>query len=98
MATIIELVPSQIAGLKLVQQGNLYPQSAKKWTHENATVTYAKSDRWKERPQKVKFISDKTLKELMGFGFLERLHLNDDAEKDAYAITMAGKIWLLKNK
>jgi len=95
---MIELTPSKIAGLKLAQQGDLYPQSAKKWTHENATVTYAKTDRWKERPQKVKFISDKTLEELKELGFLERLHLNDDAEKDVYTITMAGKIWLLKNK
>ena len=95
---MIELTPSQIAGSKLAQQGDLYPQSAKKWTHQNATVTYAKTDRWKERPQKIKFISAKTLEELREPGFLERLHFNDDAEKDVYAITMAGKIWLLKNK
>lgn len=95
---MIELTPSKIAGLKLAQQGDLYPQSAKKWTHENAAVTYAKTDRWKERPQKIKFISDKTLEELKELGFLERLHLNDLAEKDVYTITMAGKIWLLKNK
>lgn len=95
---MIELTPSKIAGLKLAQQGDLYPQSTKKWTHQNATVTYAKTDRWKERPQKIKFISDKTLEELKDLGFLERLHLNDDAGKDVYTITMAGKIWLLKNK
>ncbi|NLS01049.1 hypothetical protein HGP17_29815 [Rhizobium sp. P38BS-XIX] len=93
-----ELAPSQISGLKLAQQGDLHPQSPKKWTHLNATVTYAKNDRWKERPQKIKSVSDKTLKELSELGFLERLHLNDDAASDAYAITMAGKIWLLKNK
>lgn len=39
---MIELTPSKIAGLKLAHQGDLYPQSAKKWTHQNATVTYAK--------------------------------------------------------
>jgi hypothetical protein len=38
------------------------------------------------------------LEELREPGFLERLHLDDEAAKDAYAITMAGKIWLLKNK
>lgn len=95
---MIELTPSKIAGLKLAQQGDLYPQSAKKWTHQNATVTYAKTDRWKERPQKIKFISDKTLEELMELGFIERLNLDQDAAKDVYTITMAGKIWLLKNK
>ncbi|MFS8116192.1 hypothetical protein QD460_31220 [Rhizobium jaguaris] len=95
---MIELTPSQIAGLKLAQQGDLYPQSPKKWTHENATVTFAKSDRWKERPQKIKFTSDVTLGQLTEQGLLERRHLDDDAAKDVYGITMAGKIWLLRNK
>jgi hypothetical protein len=93
-----ELTPAQIAGLKLAQQGDLHPQSAKKWTHENATVTYAKNDRWKERPQKIKSVSNVTLGQLIEPGFLERRHVDDDAEKDVYGITMAGKIWLLKNK
>ena len=95
---MIELSPSQIAGLKLAQQGDLHPQSPKKWTHANATVTYAKNDRWKERPQKIKSVTDVTLNQLEANGFLERRHVDDDASKDAYGITMAGKVWLLKNK
>lgn len=97
-ASMTELTPSQITGLKLAQQGDLYPQSPKKWTHENATVTFAKNDRWKERPQKIKSVSDATLNQLEANGFLERRHVDDDASKDVYGITMAGKVWLLKNK
>nr|WP_316656359.1 hypothetical protein [uncultured Gellertiella sp.] len=95
---MIELTPSQIAGLKLAKDGDLYPQSAKKWTHENAQVTFARTDRWKERPQKIKSVSAKTLEDLKEPGFLERRHLDDNAEKDVYGITMAGKMWLLQNK
>jgi hypothetical protein len=93
-----ELTPAQIAGLKLAQQGDLFPSSPKKWTHENATVTFAKNDRWKERPQKIKSVSDATVDQLTTTGLLERRHLDDDAAKDVYGITMNGKIWLLKNK
>ncbi|MBY3599965.1 hypothetical protein [Rhizobium bangladeshense] len=95
---MIELTPSQIAALKLARDGDLYPQPANKWTHQNVTVTYAKTDRWKERPQKVKSVTAKTLGELNEPGLLERRHLDDDASKDVYGITMAGKMWLLKNK
>ncbi|ARM90189.1 hypothetical protein RHEC894_CH03946 [Rhizobium sp. CIAT894] len=95
---MIELTPSQIAALKLARDGDLYPQPANKWTHQNATVTYAKNDRWKERPQKIKSVTAKTLGELKEPGFLERRHLDDDGAKDVYGITMAGKMWLLKNK
>ncbi|CCM74527.1 conserved hypothetical protein [Rhizobium mesoamericanum STM3625] len=95
---MIELSPSQIAALKLAKDGDLYPQPSSRWTHQNATVTYAKSDRWKERPQKAKSVTAKALDELDGFGFLERRHLDDDRAKDVYGITMAGKVWLLKNK
>jgi hypothetical protein len=98
LLNMIELTPSQIAALKLARDGDLYPQPANKWTHENATVTYAKTDRWKERPQKVKSVTAKTLGELKEPGFLERRHLDDDVSKDVYGITMAGKMWLLKNK
>lgn len=93
-----ELTPSQIAALKLARDGDLYPQPSNKWTHQNATVTYAKSDRWKERPLKVKSVTAKTLDELKAPGFLERRHLDDDGSKDVYGITMTGKVWLLKNK
>jgi len=92
------LTPTQIRGLKLAKDGNLYPQPAKKWTHLNAEVTYAKTDRFRERPQKIKFVTTTTLEELKGLGFLERCNLEVEAEKDAYEITMAGKIWLLRNK
>lgn len=95
---MIELTPTQIRGLKLAKDGDLFPQPAKKWTHLNATITYAKSDRFKERPQKIKFLTTTTLEELKEFGFLERRNLTDQVEKDAHEITMAGKIWLMKNK
>lgn len=95
---MIELTPSLIAALKLARDGDLYPQETKKWTHENATVTFAKTDRWKERPQKIKSVTPKSIEELHGSGLVERRHLDDDAAKDVYGITMAGKMWLLKNK
>ncbi|MBO9123460.1 MULTISPECIES: hypothetical protein [unclassified Rhizobium] len=93
-----ELTPAQIAGLKLARDGDLFPQAAGKWTHENATVTYAKTDRWKERPQKIKTVTAKTLVDLCEHGFLERRNLTDDGTTDTYGITMGGKIWLLQNK
>jgi hypothetical protein len=92
------LTPTQIRGLKLAKDGELYPQPPKKWTHLNATVTYAKTDRFQERPQKVKFLTNTTLEELKALGFLERRNLELEAEKDSHEITMAGKIWLMKNK
>jgi hypothetical protein len=92
------LTPTQIRGLKLAKEGNLFPQPPKKWTHLNAEVTYAKNDRFKERPQKIKFLTNQTLEELKEFGFLERCNLDDQVEKDSHEITMAGKIWLLRNK
>lgn len=52
---MITLTPTQIRGLKLAKDGKLFPLPPKKWTHLNAVVTYAKTDRFKERPQKVKF-------------------------------------------
>ena len=94
----LELTPVQIRGLKLAKEGNLFPQLAKKWTHENATVTYAKTDRFKERPQKIRFLTTTTLNELEELGFLERSHLDDDVAADPRGITMAGKMWLMANK
>ena len=93
----ITLTPTQIRGLKLAKDGDLFPQDAKKWTHLNATVTYAKTDRFKERPQKVKFLTTATLEELKEFGFLRSLNPDSTEQENAYGITMAGKIWLLKN-
>lgn len=95
---MLELSPSQVAGLKLARDGDLCPQSEGKWTHENATVTYAKNDRWKERPQKIKTVTAKTLADLCGHGFVERRNLTDNGLTDSYGISMAGKIWLLQNR
>ncbi|KAA0693741.1 hypothetical protein DTW90_25550 [Neorhizobium sp. P12A] len=38
---MIERTPSQIAGPKRAQQGDLNPQPPRKWTHENAIVSFA---------------------------------------------------------
>ena len=94
----VTLTPTQIRGLKLAKDGDLFPQEAKRWTHLNATVTYAKTDRFKERPQKVKFLTTTTVEELRGYGLLQSLNPDVAPETAAHGITMAGKIWLLKNK
>ncbi|MBD8553992.1 hypothetical protein IFT84_05590 [Rhizobium sp. CFBP 8762] len=91
------LTPTQIRGLKLAKEGTLHPQPAKKWTHLNATITYAKSDRFQERPQKVKFLTTTTLTELKEMGLLQESATNEGDEQ-VHEITMAGKMWLLKNK
>ena len=93
-----ELTPTQIRGLKLAKEGNVFPQPAKKWTHLNAEITYAKTDRFKERPQKVKFLTTKTLDELREFGLLKAVDPDAPTEETAHEITMAGKMWILKNK
>jgi len=95
---MIELTPALISALKLAKDGDLHPQATNKWTHENATVTYAKNDRWKERPQKIKSVTPKSIEVLSGSCLIERRNLDTDAAKDVYGITMAGKMWLLKNK
>ncbi len=95
---MIELTPIQIRGLKLAKDGDLFLQDGKKWTHLDATETYAKTDRFKERPQKVKFLKTSTLNELTELGLLKRLNPEAPTEESAHAITMAGKMWLLKNK
>ncbi|RCW22528.1 hypothetical protein DFR48_10850 [Ciceribacter lividus] len=95
---MIELTPIQIRGLKLAKDGDLFLQDGKKWTHRDATETYAKTDRFKERPQKVKFLKTSTLNELTELGLLKRLNPEAQTEESAHAITMAGKMWLLKNK
>ncbi|MCO6177102.1 hypothetical protein [Ciceribacter sp. RN22] len=95
---MIELTPIQIRGLKLAKDGDLFLQDGKKWTHLDATETYAKTDRFKERPQKVKFLKTSTLNELTELGLLKRLNPEAQTEESAHAITMAGKMWLLKNK
>ncbi|WP_454287784.1 hypothetical protein [Rhizobium arsenicireducens] len=93
-----ELTPVQIRGLKLAKDGDLFPAEGKKWTHLNAEITYARSDRFKERPQKIKFLKTATLNELRDFGLLQALNPDVDLEESAHGITMAGKMWLLRNK
>jgi hypothetical protein len=93
-----ELTPSQIKGLKLAKDGDLHPQDGNRWTHLGATVTYAKSDRFKERPLKVKFATTATLSQLRDLGFMQSLDPDLGATETPHGITMAGKMWLLKNK
>lgn len=94
----VELTPAQIKGLKLAKDGDLHPQDGNRWTHLGATVTYAKSDRFKERPLKVKFATTATLSQLRDYGFVQGLNPDLGAAETPHGITMAGKIWLLKNK
>ncbi|MDX0638972.1 hypothetical protein GOD58_11140 [Sinorhizobium medicae] len=95
---MIELTPTQIRGLKLAKDGDVYPQDGKRWTHLNAQVTYARNDRFKERPQKIKFLSTATLNELREHGLVKALDTNAIPEESAHGITMAGKMLLLKIK
>jgi hypothetical protein len=95
---MIELTPSQIKGLKLAKEGDLFPSGSNKWTHLNAEVTYSKRDRFKERPQAIKSLTTPTLKQLREFGLLKSLGHDAGSEEAAHEITMAGKIWLLANK
>ncbi len=94
----VELTPVQIRCLKLIKEGNLFPQDGKKWTHLDAKVTYAKSDRFKERPIKVKFATTATVDQLREFGLVRELDADTGAAESAHGITMAGKMWLLKHK
>lgn len=96
--TTVELTPTQVRGLKLAKDGDLFPQEGKRWTHLNADVTYSKSDRFKERPLKVKFATTATIDQLREFGLLRELNPDVDPAESAHGITMAGKIWLLKHK
>lgn len=96
------LTPTQIRGLKLAKDGDLHFQGANKWTHDGATITFAKSDRFKERPLKIKSITTATVNELRNHGLLRIIETEDAAGTEEasapHEITMAGKIWLLKNK
>jgi hypothetical protein len=87
-------MPSQIQGLRLAKSRDLFPLDGKKWTHLNAEVTYAKHDRFKARPQKVKSISTATLGILRKHGLVKSLNPNVQADDSARGITMAGKMWL----
>jgi hypothetical protein len=96
-ALTVELTPTQIRGLKLAKLGDLHPQEGNKWTHLDAAVTYAKTDRFKERPLKVKFATTTTLEQLRDYGLLKGLD-PDSGAPTPHGITMAGKMWLLKHK
>jgi len=91
------LTPGQISALKLAKLGDLHPQSAKTWTHLDATVTYARSDRFRERPIKIKSATTVTVERLQELGFLESADRSPGTEAPQ-KITMAGKLWLLKHK
>src|SRR4051794_7656240 len=97
-ALTVELTPTQIRGLKLAKDGDLYPQDGNRWTHLDATVTYAKSDRFKERPLKVKFATTATLGQLRDYGLMQGRSPDVSAAETPHGITMAGKMWLLKHK
>ena len=94
----LALTPTQIRGLKLAKDGDLHPQDGKRWTHLNATITFAKSDRFKERPIKIKFVTTATVDELREGGLIKAIDAEVGPETSPHQITMAGKLWLLKHK
>ncbi|MGE7371275.1 hypothetical protein ACQKKX_19745 [Neorhizobium sp. NPDC001467] len=94
----VELTPTQVRGLKLAKDGDLFPQEGNRWTHLNAQVTYAPSDRFKERPRAIKTSTTATVNQLREYGLLRELDPEVAATESAHGITMAGKMWLLKHK
>lgn len=94
----VELTPTQIRGLKLAKDGDLFPQEGNRWAHLNAQVTYAASDRFKERPRAVKTSTTATVTQLLEYGLLREFNPDVATSDIAYGITMAGKMWLLKHK
>ncbi len=94
----VELTPTQVRGLKLAKDGDLFPQEGNKWTHLDAQVTYAASDRFKERPRAVKTSTTATVNQLREYGLLKELNPDVSVSESAHGITMAGKMWLLKHK
>ncbi len=96
-ALVVALTPSQTSALKLAKLGDLHPQNTKTWTHMDATVTYARSDRFKERPIKVKSATTATVERLQELGLLASVDGSSGTEAPQ-KITMAGKLWLLKHK
>lgn len=93
----IDLTPAQTRALKLAKAGDLHPNGQNGWTHKDAVVTYARTDRFKERPRKVVVVTGKTVDELREHGFLRATGSPSDTDCP-HAITMPGKIWLLTNK
>ncbi|TCL63213.1 hypothetical protein [Rhizobium sp. BK251] len=74
-------------GPKLAKEGDLFPREANKWTHRDASVTYAKNDRFRERPQKVRFLTSATLDTLLGFGLPRSLDSDEETQEAARGIT-----------
>ncbi|MET0172482.1 MAG: hypothetical protein ABW206_08790 [Agrobacterium vaccinii] len=97
-ALTVDLTPTQVRGLKLAKDGDLFPQEGNKWTHLDAQVTYAPSDRLKERPRAIKSSTTTTVNQLREHGLLRELNPDVAATESAHGITMAGKMWLLKHK
>lgn len=93
-----ELTPAQVRGLKLAKDGDLHPQEENRWTHLDAQVTYASTDRFKERPRAVKVATTAIVSQLREHGLLRELNPDIEVSKSPHGITMAGKIWLLKRK
>lgn len=94
----VELTPTQIRGLKLAKDGDLVLQEKNRWTHLDAQPTYAPSDRFKERPRAVKSSTTATVNQLREYGLLKEVNPDVATDESAHAITMAGKMWLLKHK
>lgn len=94
----VELTPTQIRGLKLAKDGDLFPQEGNKWQHQDAQVTFAPSDRFKERPRAIKTSTTATVNQLREHGLLRELNPDVATSESAHGITMAGKMWLLKHK
>lgn len=94
----ISLTPSQTRALKLAKTGDLHGDGNNGWTLKDAVVTYARTDRFRERPRKVVVVNGKTIGELREHGFLQGPEVPAEAGGVPYQITMQGKIWLLQNK
>lgn len=97
-APVINLTPTQIRGLKLAKEGDLHPDGEGRWTHLNAVITYARTDRFKERPRKIRFVTAKTMEELRSLDLLQSLNEGVSVAEAPHGITMPGKMWLLRNK
>ncbi len=97
-AIVASLTPSQVQALKLARSGDLHSADGRSWTHLNAAVTYARSDRFKERPIKVRSATTTTVERLTELDLLRNLDGSNGEAHSPRTITMAGKLWLLKHK
>ena len=97
-AIVASLTPSQVQALKLARNGDLHSTDGRSWTHLNAVVTYARSDRFEERPIKVKSATTTTVQRLTELDLLTVVGEPDGGADSPRTITMAGKLWLLKRK